>query len=76
MFDTHFSTGLISEAQSRVSSMLTPTHQALHQCIKQSHLVHADETTHQRNLEQHTCWFWFGATEKAVFQTVRYSRNQ
>lgn len=76
MFDTHFSTGLISEAQSRVSSMLTPTHQALHQHIKQSHLVHADETTHQRNLEQHTRWFWLGATDKAVFQTVRYSRDQ
>ncbi|EDQ01553.1 transposase [Shewanella benthica KT99] len=43
-YGTHFSIGLISEAQGRVSSMLTPTHQALHQHIKKASLVHVDET--------------------------------
>lgn len=73
---THFSTGLISEAQGRVSSMLTPTHQALHQHIKQAPLIHIDETTHNRNGEEHTRWVWLMSSKDAVFQQVKYFRNK
>ena len=38
-FGTTFSTGAISEAQGRVSNMLTPLHQALHSAIKSSPIV-------------------------------------
>ncbi|EDQ00900.1 hypothetical transposase [Shewanella benthica KT99] len=75
-YGTHFSTGLISEAQGRVSSMLTPTHQALHQHIKKASLVHVDETTHNRNGEEHTRWVWLLSSEDAVFQQVKYFRNK
>ena len=75
-YGTHFSTGLISEAQGRVSSMLTPTHQALHQHIKKASLVHVDETTHNRNGEQHTRWVWLLSSQDAVFQQVKYFRNK
>ncbi|PCS22715.1 Mobile element protein [Candidatus Enterovibrio escicola] len=33
-YGTHFSIGLISEAQGGVSNMLTPLHQALHYHVK------------------------------------------
>jgi transposase len=75
-YGTHFSTGLISEAQGRVSSMLTPIHQALHQHIKQAPLVHVDETTHNRNGEEHTRWIWLVSSKDAVFQQVKYFRNK
>jgi transposase len=45
-YGTTFSTGAISEAQGRVSSMLTPVHQALQKHIQQAPVVHADDTTH------------------------------
>ncbi len=39
-YGTHFSIGLITDAQGRVSSMLTPLHQVLHHHIKQSAVIH------------------------------------
>lgn len=75
-YGTHFSTGLISEAQGRVSSMLTPLHKALHLHVKQAPLIHIDETTHQRNGELKTRWFWLLAGSDAVYQSIRYFRNQ
>jgi len=71
-----FSIGAISEAQGRVSAMLTPLHQALQKHIQQAPVIHADETTHQRNGEDATRWIWLMASNDAVFQNVRYSRNQ
>jgi transposase len=73
---THFSTGLISEAQGRVSSMLTPLHQALHQHVKQAAIIHIDETTHQRNGEFRTRWIWLLSGANVVYQTIGYFRNQ
>ena len=55
-----FSVGAISEAQGRISSMLTPIHQALKQHIQKAPIIHADETTHQRNGESNTRWLWQG----------------
>ncbi len=75
-YGVHFSVGAISEAQGKVSSMLTPTHQALHQRVKQADVVHADETSHHRNGENRTRWFWLAVTGQAVFQAIRSSRSQ
>lgn len=47
-FGLGFSRGAISEAQGRVSAMLTPTHQAIKQQVQSASLIHADETRHQR----------------------------
>lgn len=75
-YGVHFSLGLISEAHGRVSAMLTPTHQALHLCIKQALHVHIDETPHQRNGESHTRWVWLLSGSDVVYQTIRYFRDQ
>lgn len=71
-----FSVGAISEAQGRISSMLTPIHQALKQHIQKAPIIHADETTHQRNGESNTRWLWLMASNDAVFQNIRYFRSQ
>jgi hypothetical protein len=42
--DTTFSVGAISEAQTKVASMLTPLHQAIKQALKKAPLIHADES--------------------------------
>ncbi len=75
-YGTHFSNGLISEAQGRVSSMLTPLHQALHLHVRQASILHIDETTHQRNGEFKTRWVWLLSGANAVYQAIRYFRNQ
>lgn len=75
-YGTTFSVGAISEAQGRVSSMLTPLHQALKKHIHKDTVIHADETTHQRNGEDHTRWCWLMAGSDAVYQHIRYFRNQ
>ncbi len=71
-----FSTGAISEAQGKVSSMLTPIHQSLKEHIHKALYVHCDETSHSRNDEQGTRWCWLISSQDAVFQTIRYSRSQ
>jgi len=71
-----FSVGAISEAQGRISSMLTPTHNALKKHIQKALVIHADETSHQRNGESNTRWIWLMACSDAVFQNIRYYRNQ
>ncbi|ENM5760120.1 IS66 family transposase [Vibrio mimicus] len=74
-YGTHFSTGAISEAQGKVSAMLTPVHQALHHHVKQSAVIHIDETTHNRNGEAATRWVWLLSGSDAVYQNIRYFRN-
>ena len=71
-----FSTGTISEAQGKVSAMLTPTHQALRLHVQKALRVHADETTHYRNGEEATRWVWLMSGNDAVFQNIRFSRSQ
>ncbi|MGM3331263.1 IS66 family transposase, partial [Bacillus cereus group sp. BC251] len=43
---TTFSIGAISEAQTKVASMLTPLHQAIRAGIQKAPMVHIDETSH------------------------------
>ncbi len=74
-YGIHFSTGLISEAQGRISSMLTPLHQALGHYVRQSAVIHIDETPHQRNGEAATRWVWLLSGGKAVYQKIRAYRN-
>jgi hypothetical protein len=75
-YGVHFSIGAVSEAQARISSMLTPTHQALKSHIQRAPLIHADETRHHRNGSASTRWLWLMVGNDAVFQNVRYFRNQ
>lgn len=71
-----FSVGAISEAQGRISSILTPTHHALKRHIQKAKVIHADETSHQRNGESNTRWLWLMASSDAVFQNIRCFRSQ
>lgn len=75
-YGIHFSIGAISEAQGRVSAMLTPIHQALKLHIHNAAVIHADETSHQRNGEAATRWVWLMSGNDAVFQNVRFFRSQ
>lgn len=74
VFGLTFSRGALSEAQARVSAMLTPTHQAIHKKVKASDVVMADETSHQRNAEKR--WLWAAKTKLAVFFQTNVFRNQ
>ena len=49
---TTFSIGAISEAQTKVASMLTPLHQAIKIALQKAPLIHVDETSHHRNDEK------------------------
>ena len=42
-FGVYFSRGAISEAQGKVSSMLTPVHQQIKQLVQNSSVIHADD---------------------------------
>ncbi|KJY79056.1 IS66 family transposase [Vibrio nigripulchritudo] len=74
VFGLSFCRGSISEAQARVSAMLTPTHQAIHQKVKASEVVMADETLHQLNAEKR--WLWVANTPLATFFQTNAFRNQ
>ncbi|WP_083446781.1 IS66 family transposase [Xenorhabdus griffiniae] len=58
----------MSEVQGRVSSYLTPLHQALGHQVRQSAVVHIDETIHSRNGEAKTHWIWLASGSQAVYQ--------
>ncbi|MYM60893.1 transposase [Vibrio sp. OCN044] len=72
---TTFSVGAISEAQTKVSSMLTPLHQAIKHALKKAPLIHADETSHHRNDEQSLRWCWLVASDDLVYEQIPYSRS-
>ena len=74
IFGLYFSIGAISEAQGRVSNMLTPTHQAIHEQIKSADLIHADETSHQHNAEKR--WMWVALSKVSAFFQSNYFRNK
>nr|WP_193158048.1 IS66 family transposase [Vibrio navarrensis] len=74
-FCTTFSVGAISEAQSRIASMLTPLHQAIKTNIQSTPLVHVDETSHSRNDEKRLRWCWLVASEDLVYEKILYSRS-
>lgn len=72
-FGLSFSRGAISEAQGRVSAMLTPTHQAIKQQVQSASLIHADETRHQRGGERR--WMWMALSKIAVCFMTAYGRG-
>lgn len=74
-FGITFSVGAISEAQSRIASMLTPLHQAIKTNIQSAPLVHVDETSHSRNDEKGLRWCWLVASEDLVYEKILYSRS-
>ena len=73
-FGLSFSRGAISEAQGRVSAMLTPTYQAIKQQVQTATHVHADETRHQRGGERR--WMWLALSKIAVCFMTAYGRGQ
>lgn len=72
---TTFSVGAISEAQTKVTSMLTPLHQAIRDSIQTAPLVHVDETSHPRNGEDSLRWCWLVASEALVYEKILFSRS-
>ena len=74
-FGTTFSVGAISEAQSRIASMLTPLHQAIKANLQSAPLVHVDETSHFRNDEERLRWCWLVASDDLVYEKILYSRS-
>ncbi len=75
-FGTTFSVGAISEAQSRIASMLTPLHQAIKTNIQSAPLVHVDETSHSRNDEKGLRWCWLVASEDLVYEKKSFTLVQ
>ena len=73
-FGLRFSRGAISEAQGRVSAMLTPTHQAIKQQVQSAAHIHADETRHQRGGERR--WMWLALSKVAVCFMTAFGRGQ
>ncbi|WP_270816055.1 IS66-like element ISAs21 family transposase, partial [Aeromonas sp. QDB23] len=73
-FGLSFSRGAISEAQGRVSAMLTPTHQAIKQQVQSAAIIHADETRHQRGGERR--WMWLALSKVAVCFMTAFGRGQ
>ena len=51
-FGLSFSRGAISEAQGRVSSVLTPAYQDIKETMRTEAVVHCDETRHQVTVHQ------------------------
>ena len=74
-FGTTFSIGAISEAQTKVASMLTPLHHAIRDSIQTAPLVHVDETSHPRNDEESLRWCWLVASEDLVYEKILFSRS-
>lgn len=72
-FDLGFSRWAISEAQGRVSTLLTPIHQAIKQQVQSVSLIHADETRHQRGGERR--WMWMALSKIAVCFMTTYGRG-
>ncbi|MEB5529296.1 IS66 family transposase [Vibrio cholerae] len=72
---TTFSIGAISEAQTKVASMLTPLHQAIRAGIQKAPMVHIDETSHPRNDESRLRWCWLASSEDLVYEKILYSRS-
>lgn len=72
---TTFSIGALSEAQSRVSSMLTPLCQGIKQAITQKECIHADETSHIRNDEEKLYWCWLISSEDLVYEQILPKRS-
>ncbi len=72
---TTFSIGTISEAQTKVASMLTPLHQAIRDGIQKAPLIHIDETSHPRNDESSLRWCWLATSDDLVYEKILYSRS-
>ena len=73
-FGLRFSRGAISQAQGRVSAMLTPAYHAIKQQLLSSPIVHADETLHMRGSENR--WMWQACTDNLCCFMIHYSRGQ
>ena len=72
---TTFSVGAISEAQTKVASMLTPLHQAIRAAIQKAPFVHVDETSHPRNDEESLRWCWLVSSDRLVYEKILFSRS-
>ncbi|EGQ8650944.1 IS66 family transposase [Vibrio cholerae] len=74
VFQLNFSTGAISAAQGRVTEYLADTHTQIHDTVKASKLIMADETSHQRNNDKR--WMWAALSNDVAFFQINSGRNQ
>jgi len=72
-FGLHFSRGAISEAQGRVSSVLTLAYDEIKANTLACDIVHCDETRHQRGGENR--WMWQVCTNDYACFMTHYSRG-
>ncbi len=72
-FGLSFSRGAISEAQGRVSAVLTPAYQAIKGDMRKQAVVHCDETRHQRGRENR--WMWQVCTPELSCFMTHFSRG-
>ncbi|WP_342652433.1 transposase [Vibrio metschnikovii] len=74
LFQLNFSTGAISAAQGRVTEYLADTDTQIHETVKASKLIMADETSHQRNNDKR--WMWAALSNDVTFFQINSGRNQ
>lgn len=72
-FGLSFSRGAISEAQGRVSAVLTPAYQDIKANMHKQAVVHCDETRHQRGKENR--WMWQVCTPELSCFMTHFSRG-
>ncbi|WP_338851395.1 IS66 family transposase (plasmid) [Alteromonas macleodii] len=72
-FGLSFSRGAISEAQGRVSAVLTPAYQDIKETMHNEAVVHCDETRHQRGNENR--WMWQVCTAELSCFMTHFSRG-
>ena len=72
-FGLSFSRGAISEAQGRVSAVLTPAYQDIKETMHNEAVVHCDETRHQRGNENR--WMWQVCTAELSCFMTHFSRS-
>ncbi len=74
VFQLNFSTGAISAAQGRVTEYLADTHTQIHDTVKASKLIMADETSHQRNNDKR--WMWAALSNNVAFLHISEHSDQ
>ncbi len=72
---TTFSVGAISEAHTKVTSMLPPLHHAIRNSIQTASLVHVEEASQPRNSEESLHWRWLVANEDLVYKKILFSHS-
>jgi transposase len=60
-------------AEQRLTELAKPTYQLLLEALRQSHVVHADETGWR--IGRHNAWLWVFSSKQATIYAIRQSRG-